>query len=452
MATQVYDPPFMRLNALRVDQPIGPFFAVVIPARVLLELCYTKAVSAKKDPLTGSYVVNGAQRLPDPKRLNAIAAYIDQVDATFPNSIIVAANFRKDEIRVEGDIDTDVEEEPDEDQLQAEYAKRWSIEMTPIMGADGVQIGEAYQLVIPTPEMLAMVIDGQHRLFAFAEAKPDRLDTELLCAVFIDLPPPMQATIFATINSTQKPVDKSLTYELFGYNVADEREDEWSPEKLAVFLARRLATDPDSKMTGKVAVAPVNDFASAKSIPKGEMKISFATIVSGIVRLISSNPRKDANTLKKAFFAKRSSLEPARKNGPPLRDLYLTKDDATLYAATRNFVNAAWELFWKNAPANSFIRKTVGVQALFDIFREIAGSMYANGEGDMTQKAFEARLRPASQVDFANIRFQNASGSNRTAIRRIIRVNLGLLSAEKLPDIDKPFVNPAAAAPTSNPG
>lgn len=440
MENPVYHPPFLRVSALKVDQPIGSFFATVLSARLLLELCYTKAVSARKEPNSDTYIVDGAQRLPDPKRLKTIAKYIDQVDATFPNSIIVAANFRKDEIRVEGDIDTDIDGEPDEIELQKEYSKRWSIEVTPVFDANGDQAGENYHLIIPTSERLAMVIDGQHRLFAFAEARPDRLDAELLCAVFIDLPPPMQATIFATINSTQKPVDKSLTYELFGYNVADEREDEWSPEKLAVFLSRRLATDPESKMTGKIAVAPVNDFASSKSIPKGDMKISFATIVGGIVRLISSNPRQDANALKRAFFAKRSSLDSARRNGPPLRELYLNNDDATLYAITRNFVNAAWVLFWKDAPSNSFIRKTVGVQALFDILREISGPMYANGQGDMTQAAFEATLKPAAKVDFSDIRFQNSSGSNRTAIRRIIRANLGLLSVETLPDVDRPFV------------
>ena len=45
---------------------------------------------------------------------------------------------------------------------------------------------------------------------------------ELLCAIFVDLPKPFQAQLFATINSTQKPVNKSLTYEMFGYNVDDE--------------------------------------------------------------------------------------------------------------------------------------------------------------------------------------------------------------------------------------
>jgi len=442
MAESAPEQPFLRVSALKVEQPIGTFFAVVLPARILLDLSFTKAVTASKDLVTGSYSVEGAQRLPDPKRLDAIARYIEQIDATFPNSIIIAANFRKDDPRVEADIDSDADGEPDEQQLQAEYKKRWKIEETPLVDEQGEQTGATYVLVIPSSDKLAMVIDGQHRLFAFGKADPERLDVDLLCSVFIDLPPPMQATIFATINSTQKPVDKSLTYELFGYNVSDEPEDDWSPEKLAVFLARRLATDQDSQMAGRIVVAPPNDFASAKSMPKADMKISFATIVGGVVRLVSSNPRADATALKKSAFTRRASLEPGKKNGPPLRDVYRAGDDALIYAATRNFVNAAWEVFWKGAAANSFIRKTVGVQALFDIFREVAGPMLA--EGDLTQGAFEARLVPAGEIDFANVRFQNASGSNRTAIRRIIRVNIGLLPASELPAGDEQFIMPGA--------
>lgn len=432
----------IRLKALRVDQPIGSFFAVVMTARMLLKLSHTKALSAELDADTGVYKVFGTQRLQDPKRLSVIASYINQVDATFPNSIILAANFKKDKPRVEGDIDSDLEDEPDEAEEQAEYNRRWYIEAQPMLNADGEAIGEAYELVIPTCEPLSLVIDGQHRLFAFAEANLARLDTQLLCAVFMDLPPPMQATIFATINSNQKPVDKSLTYELFGYNVSDERESAWSPEKLAVFLARRLATDPISRMAGRIAVAPTNDFASAKLIPKTEIKISFATIVSGIVRLISSNPKADANQLKESFFTKRSSLALGRANGPPFRQLFIDGDDALIYAATRNFVNVVDELYWRDAKPKSFIRKTVGVQALFDIYREIAGPMLK--EGDLSEKAFRTRLAPARNIDFSHVRFQNASGSNRTAIRRIMRVNLGLISASELSSEDQQFIMPEA--------
>ncbi|MEH3123032.1 MAG: DGQHR domain-containing protein [Sphingomonas phyllosphaerae] len=421
----------MRVPALRVDQPVGTFFAVVLKARILLDVAYSDVVSAELDPRTGSYEVDGAQRLSDPRRLDAIARYINRIDATFPNSIILAANILRADVRVEGDIDADDGDEQDE---EAELAKRWKIEATPTHDSDGNEVGETYELIIPTGDKLAAVIDGQHRLFAFARADAAALEQDLLCSVFIDLPKSMQATIFATINSNQKAVDKSLTYELFGYNLADEPEDQWSPEKLAVFLARRLATDPESRMHGRVAVAPVNDFATAAMIRQSDMKLSFAAIVGGLLRMISSNPKEDANKLKRKAGSKRSIL-PLGK--PPFRQVYIDGNDAFIYAATRNFLNACDRLFWRPATGNSFIRKTVGVQALFDVFREIAPSMLE--AQDMTEAAFIAKLRPSLGVDYSDDHFTDASGSNRTRIRRIIRARLGLIGDDDVPDGDKPF-------------
>lgn len=429
----------LRVPALRIEQQIGTFFAVVLSARTLLDVTFSDVVRAKLNPVSGIYEVDGAQRLSDPKRLDAIARYINRVDASFPNSIIIAANMHGDSSRIEGDVDIDSEEGVNEARELNEIARRWRVEeiVTPTPGE--LSAPTRYFLTIPTPEKLAAIIDGQHRLFAFAKADPERLDDQLLCSVFIDLPKSMQAQIFATINSNQKAVDKSLTYELFGYNLDDEPEDQWSPEKLAVFLARRIATDPESKMRGRVAVAPVNDFASDATIEKSSMKISFAVIVGGIVRLISSNPKEDANKLKRTNGLKRINLSEGK---PPLREAYRGGDDSLIYAATRNFLNACDDVFWKNAPSKSFIRKTVGVQALFDVYRELAKPMFDHG--DMTYDAFVARLKPCDGIDFADQRFQNASGSNRTAIRRIIRVNLGLLSKSELPPGDEQFIMPQA--------
>ena len=435
----------LRVPALRVDQPVGTFFAVVLKARTLLDVAYSDVVSAELNPITGSYEVDGAQRLSDPRRLDAIARYINRIDAAFPNSIILAANMVRSDVRVEGDIDTD-DDDADDAEEDAEIARRWTVAATPIKDAQGNETGATYELVIPTGEKLAAVIDGQHRLFAFPRAEPQHLDEDLLCSVFIDLPKSMQASIFATINSNQKAVDKSLTYELFGYNLSDEPEDQWSPEKLAVFLARRLATDPDSKMRGRVAVAPVNDFATAAMVRESDMKLSFAVIVGGILRMISSNPKEDANKLKRRAGSKRSIL-PAGK--PPFRQVYLDGNDAFIYAATRNFLNACDRLYWRPAVGNSFIRKTVGVQALFDVFREIAPSMLE--DGSMKEEAFVERLRHSLGVDYADDHFTDASGSNRTRIRRIIRARLGLIGDEEVPDGDKPFValpTPAQLPPT----
>ena len=425
----------LRVKALRVDQPVGTFFAVVLKAETLLDVAYSDVVSAELDD-TGGYVVDGAQRLSDPKRLDAIARYINRIDATFPNSIILAANMIRADVRVEGDIDADDGAEGSEVDEAQELDRRWTIEAHEKLDADGNLIGVDYDLVIPSNEKLAAVIDGQHRLFAFARADKEHLSEDLLCSVFIDLPKSMQATIFATINSNQKAVDKSLTYELFGYNLADEPEAEWSPEKLAVFLSRRLATDPESALKDRVAVAPVNDFATTAMIrEKSDMKLSFAVIVGGILRMISSNPKEDANKLKLRSGLERSDL-PAGK--PPFRQVYLDGNDAFIYAATRNFLNACNKVFWDQAKPESYIRKTVGVQALFDIFREIAVPML--DDEDMTEEAFIGRLEPAKGVDFADSHFRDASGSNRTRIRRIIRARMGLIGPEDVRDDDQRFL------------
>ena len=84
-------------------------------------------------------------------------------------------------------------------------------------------------MIIPSlTERSASIIDGQHRLHAFDKLPTDALERsmELLCVVFLELPTPYHAYVFATINFNQKRVDRSLAYELFGFDV-DERPVQW---------------------------------------------------------------------------------------------------------------------------------------------------------------------------------------------------------------------------------
>jgi DNA phosphorothioation-associated DGQHR protein 1 len=212
--------PFKR-TGLIVTQPFGEFFVVSIPASLLLDVAYSDRLTADRRD-DGSYKLGGSQRPRAERRLNEIGLFIDTPSASFPNAIILAANYREEDGLIE-----------------EEENRKWSLSID-----DG---GPAGTLQIPTRAKLAPIIDGQHRLFGFNYAKdPSRLDMPLLCAVFFDLPKPYQAFLFATINANQRPVSKSLTYELFGYNVEDESPEKWTPEKLAVFLSRKLGTDRDS--------------------------------------------------------------------------------------------------------------------------------------------------------------------------------------------------------------
>lgn len=413
----------VSVPAIRVQQPLGVFYAAAIPVEVLLQTTYSEKVRAKR-VADDNYEVEGGQRLQKPERLDDIAKFINRDDSSFPNSIILAANYR-DDGRVEGDS-------PDEAVELAEDPLRWEI-VTDLVERAGQEPLETHFLIIPSEKKLAAVIDGQHRLYAFAKAEPRHLRDELLCAVFMDLPKPMQAQIFAIINSTQKPVSKSLTYELFGYNVEDEEEQYWSPDKLAVFLTRRLAVGADSPLRNRIIVAPENSFASAARLANAPWKVSFATIVTGIVRLISSNAKDDANLLMTPRRSRKAGPGTRLSDKSVLRDAYLDANDRLIYDVVRNFARACDDVFWEIASAGSYIRKTVGVQALFDVMRDLVREGLA--DSDLTVDFFKRRLAAARHIDFSDERFQNPSGSGRSFIRRLLQANMrmpfsGQLSAE----------------------
>jgi DNA phosphorothioation-associated DGQHR protein 1 len=251
---------------------------------------------------------------------------------------------------------------------------------------------------------------------------------QLICSVFLDLPKPFQAQLFATINSTQKPVDKSLTYELFGYNIAEESESYWSPDKLAVFLARKLNMETDSPLNNRIIVAPEADFALENQLGADSWRISMATVVEGILRLISSNPKRDTNVLLTPKPNERDVLSKAAPNDRSvLRAAYIDGNDRLIYLIVRNFLEAAKSVFWTAAQPGSFITKTVGIQALFDVLKTLAPS--AVGAKDVRVEFFKGRLLPAAGIDFSSPEFRNASGSGRTQIRHAIESSIGVGTA-----------------------
>lgn len=399
----------LEVRALRVEQPIGVYYVAILQARVLLEVAFSDVLSASLREGEDYYDLDGTQRLMNPKRLQMIADYINRPDAAFPNSIILAANFRKEDGLIEDD-DFEIEEGQHE-----ATGRRWSVDEQD----DGYCV-----LRIPTKEKLAAIIDGQHRLFAFVSARPQRLDMNLICSIFLDLPKPYQAQLFATINSTQKPVDKSLTYELFGYNIEEEDEKFWSPDKLAVFLTRKLGTDEKSPLKGRIVIAPKKDDALARMSAGAPWKVSTAVVVEGIMRLITSNPKKDTANLLDTERKKRSALASLRKDKSPLRAVYLENQDAVVYTMTLNYLIACEEIFWSKAGAGSFITKTVGVQALFDVLRGLAADAYE--VRNISSKYFADKLAPAGDTDFSADAFRNASGSGRSLIRRTIETSIAV--------------------------
>nr|WP_312295499.1 DGQHR domain-containing protein [Brevundimonas diminuta] len=404
--------PFLKTKALRVQQPLGTFYVAVIPARQLLDVAFTDLTSAHARVDGRGYDIDGTQRFRQDKRLDEIASYLKRGDASVPNSIILAANFRQEDGNIEEDEGGDEEEV-----VNPPASRRWSINLL----EDG-----CYELTIPTRAKLAAVIDGQHRLFAFARASDETsepLAMDLLCSIYIDLPKPWQASLFATVNSTQKRVDKSLTYELFGYNVEEEPPELWTPDKLAVYHTRLLGTDPASALRGRITIAPQRDPILQRLALTDQWKVSTATIVEGLMKLYSSNPKRDSNEMSRSPKSGRKALT-SKHDKSPLRALYIASDqDEVIYRIVRNYLAACYKVFWQTAPERSFIVRTVGIQALLDVLRHIVAQVVE--EGDASLERFEIILRRAEHEDFSEDRFRNASGSGRTIIRRAIEAAIG---------------------------
>lgn len=403
----------VRVPALRVEQSIGVFYVAVLEASLLLDVAYSDVLNASFSGTEGRYKLSGTQRVRSQPRLDPIADFINRNDSSFPNSIILAANHRFEDGLEEiepGDREVFDDDELDETN-QSSYSRRWRVEEN-----EG-----AYTLVIPTREKLAAIIDGQHRLFAFSNDRllPERRNMQLVCSVFLDLPKALQAQLFATINSTQKPVDRSLTFELFGYNIGEEPPEIWSPDKLAVLLTRRLATEEGSVFKGRITIAPLTDEKLTAIGADAKWKVSTAVVVDGILRLITSNPKRDANALRLGGVHKREVLRQFKADKSPLRPYYLAMNDAMVYSIVKNYVAACEELFWSKAQEGSFIVKTVGVQALFDVLRKNVTK--ALEKRNVKVEYFKELLSPAANIDFSEDVFRNASGSGRSVIFKSIQ-------------------------------
>ena len=393
---------------------MGTFYVAVLPAELLLQVSASDRMRATMNPDGDGYRLEGTQRIIQDKRLNEIANYIGRVDAAFPNSIIIAANYDLSTGFDQGELEDIATEEGNGKAIKA--SKVWTVEALE---------NRYYRLRIPSDERLAAVIDGQHRLFSFAKVDINVIrEMNLLCSVFLDLPKSLQAQIFATINSTQKRVDRSLTFELFGYNVSDEAEEYWTPDKLAVFFTRKLSTDEDSPLRGRILVAPKRDARLQAIASQASWQVSTAVIVDGILRLFSSNPKRDSNAMRTNSALTRKCLESGPKDRSPMRQAFVEGNDALLYKTVLNYVKACEEVFWRDLEEGSFIVRTIGVQAVFDVLRKLAAQAYE--DKDISVAYFRGRLTSAGEINFADERFRNPSGSGRIYIRSAIEEAIGL--------------------------
>ena len=393
--------------AIQVTQPLGAFFAFSLRADYLNRITYSlpaeviERMDKESSETKGGYSIFGSQRPEKKTRLQEIASYIRTTDATFPNAIILAANYSQDGLYIDDEV------------------HRWRAEE---------DVEGHWKIFIPSLEVqTASIIDGQHRLHAFDKLPKDAPERsmELLCVVFLELPTPYHAYVFATINFNQKKVDRSLAYELFGFDVDARPAKYWSPETLAVYLVRLLNTEESSPLFRSIFPAADSEklFSEEAAHSDSQVRISVATVVDGILRLISKNPMEDRYTVRRTDNRDVGRLSLLPVNGLPLRQFYLDANDKGIYDLLCNYFSAVKATVWAGAGKGSYLFKTVGVQALFDVLKELLSDLPITAS-NFSIKSLSATLQPCSNLDPQGDKYE-ASGIGRSKIRRDLRMALG---------------------------
>lgn len=392
-----------KYKVIEVNQPLGTFYVFKISAFELLQLVDSEPYFLS---LENEHFRNeGIQRRFDEGRGREIANFLRSTESALPNSIIIAGN-------------TKYNNEHDE----------WKIVQ------ENKNNSEEIYLNIPELKINGTVIDGQHRLFSFKHLNvEEQKNYELLCTLYLDLPNPYQAYIFATINMNQRKVDKSLAYELYGYDLNDEESNKWSPEKLAVYLTRKLNTDINSIFRGHILLAANSDkilekLANGKSIG---WTVSTGAIVEGILSLITSNQKRDRDELHLKPEKERNRLNLISiRSSAPLRKYYIENNDLLIYTILINFFEASYNTLFKE---NTILFKTVGIQVQFIVLKEILKDLDKNK--DISVKYFTENITSffdnVKNINFDDNFFQ-LSGVGKTRMKNVILHSMGLLNVNEI--------------------
>ncbi len=325
-------------NFLKINQPIGEFYCCVMKAKDLYAISFSDVRRLEREQNENDFETYlGIQRELNPTRVKKINEYIKSVDATFPNSIIVA--------------------------IDGKFISLDSGKLEIIFNDD--QKGK-----------VAKILDGQHRLagfegsdFKFISQNDDSIDFEVLVTIFIEADLHTQAQVFTMVNQNQTKVNKSLVYDLESLALAR------NPSKTAHQLAVFLNSSQGSPFYHRIKRLGVKTKGIDNEL------ITQAAFVENIVKLISKRPSLDRDILlgkKKRFLGLKNTNLPdddlLSYKRMPLRKSFINADDVSIGENIYNFfssVESKWPRSWSKNNRNSVLNKTVGLIALTRLFRDI---------------------------------------------------------------------------------
>ena len=151
---------------------------------------------------------------------------------------------------------------------------------------DGTTMGTLY---LPSDYKSTWVIDGQHRLYGYAELGDDNPAHRIPVIAFDRMNDGEEGRLFKTINSEQKKVPAALLDELKGEQ--DLHSEDWKRQTRAI--AARIVDQLRSEVGG-----PLDDRFKSPDMPEGPdrpltlTQIVNAIVSSGLIGRQNNNPKK----------------------------------------------------------------------------------------------------------------------------------------------------------------
>ncbi|ELJ8461732.1 DGQHR domain-containing protein [Vibrio cholerae] len=328
----------IELNAIKVSQPIGEFFIGAMNAKDLVSISFSDVRRMSRD--VEDYL--GIQRELKSRRVNEIKEYISSLDATFPNSIIIA--------------------------IKGKYVEYKNGRM--VISFDEFERAR-----------VAKVLDGQHRLAGFDELNKNFTDVDgkvkpfqLVVTIFVERDISIQAKVFAMVNQNQTKVNPSLVYDL--ESLSTSRSPDKTAHQIAVLLNKRKGS-PFYRRIKRLGVKTID----ADNNEVENEVLTQAAFVSNLVKLISPKPKEDRNLLlgkKKGFlgfktkeFSYTSSADMKRC---VFRKNFMDGDDEVIAINVSNYfeaVSVVWNKEWNSQNNLSVLNKTVGFIAMVRMLRNV---------------------------------------------------------------------------------
>lgn len=301
-------------KCLTLTQPIGTFYSCVIDHADVCEIAHA---DVRRSSTRNIEDIIGIQRDLKSSRVKDIRQYVQNVDASFPSSVILAVDHENAYF--------------DED---------------------------AMVLRIRRGPEIAKIIDGQHRIRGL-----DEFDGcfQLICTVFIDMELEDQAMTFASINLAQTKVNKSIVYDLYEYQRAP------SPQKTCHQVARLLNREHDSPFYKRIKIL-------GKATGEPLEYITQAAFVERLLQYVSNNPMRDRNELKKGGLKKLPDPDRVGKDKLIFRELFSNKKDHVIAEVVWNYFDAVrnrWPEAWNSSERGMILNHTQGFAGLMRFLRDV---------------------------------------------------------------------------------